>query len=250
MRNPSKASLMLRKKKRQKRRTNGIRNQSQQRRPTRNRSVTQSKSAGKPGAAFSPARAVGGRQHCLLRLQARRVRGNPSPGLVPVAVDAKALVGLAVRLWHGLQANPSVDLWAESPLRADLQHGGTLQRTEESFATRDFALKVRLLDYYKYYLPKEDNPAFQLAAAESASAPRASVKRSVFWTFWTALWLSTGLLFKVGFRDTTVSGRVLGIDLRYVVLFEWFFGFAVVAGLTITLANTQPLINSLVKGVF
>lgn len=125
---------------------------------------------------------------------------------------------------------------------------GTLHREEESFATRDFVLKVRLLDYYKYYLPKGENHAVQLVDAGGVPAPHSS-SGSAFWTFWNALWLSTALLFKLGFRDTTVSGRVWGIDLRYVVLVEWLFGFAVVVGLTITLANTQPLLNNLVKGL-
>jgi hypothetical protein len=126
---------------------------------------------------------------------------------------------------------------------------GTLQRKEESFATRDFVLKVRLLDYYKYYLPENQNHTSQLFGIDKTPAPRSPVSNA-FWTFWNALWLSTALLFKIGFRDTTVSGRFLGIDLRHIVLAEWLFGFAVILGLTITLANTQPLLNNLVKGLF
>jgi hypothetical protein len=97
---------------------------------------------------------------------------------------------------------------------------------------------------------KKESPAYLPKNSNHRARSMSSSGRRAFWTFWNALWLSTALLFKIGFRDTRVSGRFLGIDLRHIVLVEWLFGYLVIAGLTSTLASTQPLLNNLVKGLF
>ena len=68
--------------------------------------------------------------------------------------------------------------------------------------------------------------------------------------FGIAFLFSTVILLRIGFRDTTISGRVGRLNLRHLVTFEWWLGLALVAALTITLANTQPLLNKLITGVF
>ena len=68
--------------------------------------------------------------------------------------------------------------------------------------------------------------------------------------FVNALRVSSVILFKIGYRDTTLSGRVGRLDMAYVVALEWALGFYVLAAVTLTLANTQPLINRLLTGVF
>ena len=65
-----------------------------------------------------------------------------------------------------------------------------------------------------------------------------------------ALRFSSVILFKVGYRDTTVSGRIGWLDLKYIVALEWALGFYLLAALMLTLKNTQPLINRLITGVF
>lgn len=55
--------------------------------------------------------------------------------------------------------------------------------------------------------------------------------------------MSSVILFKIGYRDTTVSGSLGPLPMAYVIAFEWALGFYLLAAITITLANTQPLIN-------
>jgi hypothetical protein len=68
--------------------------------------------------------------------------------------------------------------------------------------------------------------------------------------FWNALRFSSGILFKIGYRDTTVSGHIGKCDLRWIVAVEWVLGFYLLALLIYTLTNTQPLLNKLIQGVF
>ena len=56
--------------------------------------------------------------------------------------------------------------------------------------------------------------------------------------------------FKIGYRDTLVSGKLGFLPAHLLVVIEWLLGFYVLACLTITLANTWPLVNRLISGVF
>ena len=62
--------------------------------------------------------------------------------------------------------------------------------------------------------------------------------------------MSSVILFKIGYRDTTVTVRLGPLPMACLVAVEWALGFFVLAVLTVTLANTQPLINRLISGVF
>ena len=68
--------------------------------------------------------------------------------------------------------------------------------------------------------------------------------------FLKALRFSTVVLFKVGPRDTVISGKIGRLGLKKVVTVEWLLGLLLLAALTVTLANTQPLVNKLITGVF
>ena len=61
---------------------------------------------------------------------------------------------------------------------------------------------------------------------------------------------SSVILFKFGYRDTTISGRFLWINLRYIVMAEWLIGFYIMAAVIFTLAETMPLVNRLLGGLF
>ncbi len=65
-----------------------------------------------------------------------------------------------------------------------------------------------------------------------------------------ALRFSSVVLLKVGYRDTTVSGTIWGIDYKYIVWIEWLLGFYLLAALAVTLSNTVPVVNRLITGVF
>jgi hypothetical protein len=67
---------------------------------------------------------------------------------------------------------------------------------------------------------------------------------------WDALRFSWVTLFKMGYRDTTVSGHLSKKVWLVIVWGEWVVGLYLVALLIYTLTNTRPLLNSLIKGVF
>ncbi len=111
-----------------------------------------------------------------------------------------------------------------------------LERRALPESSGEFSLRLRLLDMPHVYLKR----------AEGAADP-GGLSHS---RFVTALRLSALLLFKIGYRDTLVSGRLGFLPARLLVLIEWLLGFYVLACLTITLANTWPLVNRLISGVF
>jgi len=57
------------------------------------------------------------------------------------------------------------------------------------------------------------------------------------------------ILFKFGYRDTTISGKFFGIDYAVIVWVEWLLGFFLLSCLAVTLSNTMPLVNRLISGV-
>lgn len=77
------------------------------------------------------------------------------------------------------------------------------------------------------------------------------VRSDRFRKFIDSLRVSSVKLFKVGYRDTVLSTPASGfLRIEYIVAFEWLLGFYILAALLVTLANTQPLINRLLTGVF
>ncbi|MCH8156067.1 MAG: hypothetical protein IH786_12605 [Proteobacteria bacterium] len=53
---------------------------------------------------------------------------------------------------------------------------------------------------------------------------------------------------KIGARDSRISGRIGPVDLRYIVVVEWWLGLALLAALVFTLTQTQPFIHTLISG--
>jgi hypothetical protein len=90
-------------------------------------------------------------------------------------------------------------------------------------------------------------------AAPAASAPVEGASETIAEkgsSLVDALRFSAVLLFKIGYRDTIISGKVGPLDVKYLVIFEWALGFYFLAAITVTLTNTQPLINKLISGLF
>lgn len=100
----------------------------------------------------------------------------------------------------------------------------------------EFTFKQRLFDFPRLYL--------------SEAKPLDMIKSEFAKKFINALRFSSVILFKVGYRDTTISGKILGIDCKYIVWIEWLLGFYLLACLTVTMSNTIPIINSLIRGIF
>lgn len=100
---------------------------------------------------------------------------------------------------------------------------------------QEYSFRLRLLDFPKQY---------------STDAALLSIDSPQLRKFIDTLRVSSVILFKVGYRDTLLSGSLGPLPLAYVIAFEWALGFYLLAAITITLANTQPLINRLVTGVF
>jgi uncharacterized protein YjbI with pentapeptide repeats len=109
--------------------------------------------------------------------------------------------------------------------------GARIHREPHPTAEREHSFRLRLLDLPKQYLTGQPTRITRAPLVD-------------------ALRISSVILFKVGYRDTALSGKVGGIPVRRLVRVEWALGYAVVAALLVTLANTQPLINQLLTGLF
>ena len=113
---------------------------------------------------------------------------------------------------------------------------GELNRKSHSVKKHEFTFKLRFLDFPKQYLAQTD--AFE-------------IKNKPVRKFIDALRFSRVVLLKVGYRDTTISGKILWIiDYKYIVWLEWVLGFYLLAALAVTLSNTVPIVNKLITGVF
>jgi hypothetical protein len=127
---------------------------------------------------------------------------------------------------------------------------GDLQRHRAPEIARDFTFKWRLWDFPHVYITPKESSAEQQNATNTEllteKAPTSDAARK----FWDALRFSSGILFKLGYRDTTVSSCIGKYDLRWIVAVEWVLGFYLLALLIYTLTNTQPLLNKLIQGVF
>ncbi|WP_114325531.1 pentapeptide repeat-containing protein [Candidatus Colwellia aromaticivorans] len=122
---------------------------------------------------------------------------------------------------------------------------GTLARKQPHENKPDFTFRLRLLDFPKAYV---GNHIIAVDEGETAKSP--DNHNSLNERLWNGFRFSFVILFKVGYRDTTVAGRFLGLDLKYLVILEWLLGYLLLAALTITLAETQPLVHRLLYGLF
>jgi len=99
---------------------------------------------------------------------------------------------------------------------------------------KDDSFKLRLFDFPRLYLGEYTAGKKNYSMSE----------------FVSALKFSSVILFKIGYRDTTISGNIMGVDYKYIVWMEWLLGFYLLASLVVTLSNTVPLIHRLISGVF
>ena len=145
-------------------------------------------------------------------------------------------------------------------------YSGNAKRRPHPPAESDFSFRLRLLDFPKVYLagpeahPSEsgaDNTqsekqkvSHNIATAANGGGISPTKFIDTIQIIWNGLRFSFVVLFKVGYRDTTIHGRIFGFDLKYIVVLEWMLGYLLLAALIVTLTNTQPLINKLIAGVF
>jgi hypothetical protein len=127
---------------------------------------------------------------------------------------------------------------------------GDLQRHRNPEVTQDFTFKQRLLDFPYLYITSQESSAKPHHATPAELSMQKAPMRDAARKLWNALRFSLGILFKMGYRDTTVSGHIGKWDLRWIVVVEWVLGFYLLALLIYTLANTWPLLNRLIQGVF
>jgi hypothetical protein len=112
---------------------------------------------------------------------------------------------------------------------------GELDRQPHPEAKQEFNFKQRLFDFPKEYCSKNS-----MVGVKNHSARK----------FINALRFSAVILFKVGYRDTTISGKILGIDYKYILWLEWALGYYILGAHAVTLSNTLPIVNRLITGVF
>ena len=110
-----------------------------------------------------------------------------------------------------------------------------MHRQQAPATDNDFSLRLRLLDLPRSYL--KDAPVRHCAH------PRLN-------TYIDALRLSAVILFKVGYRDTRISGRGGGTAMGWIVVLEWLIGFFLIGMLLVTLTNTQPVLHTLLSQLF
>ncbi len=98
----------------------------------------------------------------------------------------------------------------------------------------DDAFRLRLFDFPINYSsePVLENPQHSLS------------------NFFNIFWFSAVILMKIGVRNKTISGKMMGINYKYIVLVEWLVGLYFLAALSVTLTNTVPIVNRLVTGIF
>ena len=114
-------------------------------------------------------------------------------------------------------------------------NGILIRTTAENKDEHDHTFKQRVLDLPRLYLTER----------RFIKMPKGYLDRWV-----NAMRFSYVILFKFGYRDTTISGNFFGIDYAIIVWIEWVLGFFLISYLAVTLSNTMPLVNRLISGVF
>lgn len=97
----------------------------------------------------------------------------------------------------------------------------------------DGAFRIRMLDLPRSYVRRRG----------PSRLPSRRARR-----LYKALRFSSVVLTKIGARDSRISGRIGPVDLRYIVVVEWWLGLALLAALVFTLTQTQPFIHTLISG--
>ena len=114
-------------------------------------------------------------------------------------------------------------------------HGTLIRKYAATEDEHDYTFKQRLFDLPRLFLTEK----------KYLKINRGDLDRLV-----NAMRFSYVILFKFGYRDTTISGSFLGIDYTIIVWIEWILGFFLLSYLAVTLSNTMPLVNRLITGVF
>jgi len=115
-------------------------------------------------------------------------------------------------------------------------YSGTIIRSNlDSEDNLDHTFKQRLFDLPHLFLTEQ----------KFIKSPKKNFDRLI-----NAMRFSSVILFKFGYRDTTISGNFFGIDYSILVWTQWVLGFFAVSYLAVTLSNTMPLVNRLISGVF
>ncbi|MEK6777855.1 MAG: pentapeptide repeat-containing protein [bacterium] len=110
---------------------------------------------------------------------------------------------------------------------------GKLARQPHPETKPDYRFKLRLFECPKCYL------------THAGCLDRRNERTK----FLDALAFSTVVLLKIGYRDTTISGKILGRDCKWFVRIEWTLGFLLLIFLLITLSNRVPLVAELMRGM-
>ena len=113
--------------------------------------------------------------------------------------------------------------------------GALLRTYSPNEDEHDHTFKQRLLDLPRLFLTDK----------RYLTINRGDLDRLV-----NAMRFSFVILFKFGYRDTTISGNFFGISYTLIVWIEWVLGFFLISYLAVTLSNTMPLVNRLISGVF
>ena len=118
--------------------------------------------------------------------------------------------------------------------------GGKLTKT---YQEKEDELRLRLFVLPKKYLFHENEADF---------VPNEYVidHKEGWGKFIGALKFSMVIFFKIGYIDTKISGKILGIDAKYFVWAEWVIGYWLLTALVITLSNTLPIVHRLISGIF
>jgi uncharacterized protein YjbI with pentapeptide repeats len=112
---------------------------------------------------------------------------------------------------------------------------GSLSRTYAATdGEYDHTFKQRLFDLPQLFITEK----------KTLQTKRMNINR-----FINAFRFSSVILFKIGYRDTTISGKFLGVNYAVIVWIEWLLGFFLLSCLAVTLSNTMPLVNRLISGV-
>ena len=112
---------------------------------------------------------------------------------------------------------------------------GELSRTYAATdSTYDHTFKQRLFDLPQLFIT-ENKPV--------------QINRLHMDQLLNAMRFSYVILFKIGYRDTTISGKIFGVHYAVIIWIEWLLGFFLLSCLAVTLSNTMPLVNRLISGV-
>jgi hypothetical protein len=85
----------------------------------------------------------------------------------------------------------------------------------------------------------------KLYLTESPSKKRMDTDLEGMKKFAYAAFLSLAVLFKLQFKQTTISGKLGKIDLKNIVMAEWALGYLLFIALIFTLKNTSPLFSAI-----